>query len=444
MEMSITPGRSALKQVIWEEVRQETQAVNPELVQIIDDINPGSHLPLFKATYPYGGHIIKHGVLHLPNPSGELVPWNHSSIPNDTQNQLGHNIGAHPVALLLSKTIEIFFSFHNQTIPIHGLISPGTIFNTYRALNTTDMCDLSLWDVTAGARSILMLPPIAERTAHDKLCKKLNIHTPKPETLSSQWQTFKAIVNSSCCKTEWATQLLFFSDQWLKHLNDKRFIYLQRYLYVKAWEQSDHVRHQFIWHLIFSLIQQRRHIKFDPYITNTVEHLLMISIGATPGFAPATNDMAAPVSLLQNVYRDIYGLKKYQPVIFHLKHFNMNQFAQHAYYSLGYPTTIRFSPRTTKITTKLNDLICIKIIMQKYLEELRSGQYNIQKTPLSKLPEHVHYSYFHNSQNDHNIQPCQAILQKDDLLKSLVGKESVPKNSPFLQGLIGIASGPAT
>ncbi len=429
---------SGLEQLAWHQVRQEVHAVNPELATIIDDISPGDDLPLFKAIYPYGSNILKRGVLQLHNSFNELVPWDSPTISSFVQKSLGYNFGTNPVSLLLAKTVEIFFVFDNKTIPLYGLMPPGSVFSTWKVLSVAPSHGPAfLWNMTAGARSIVMLPPIAERAAHTKLCKQLRMNISKPETLLSQWQVFKEVINSDYSETHWSTEILLFGGQWFEHLLDDRFSHFQRYLYYKAWEGSNHFRHQFIWDLIFSLAQQQKHIKFDPYIINTVEHLLMISIGVMPGFGPAVNDNAAPVSKLQAVYREIYGLKKYAPIMFHLQQFDMNQADQHVYYSLGYPTTMRFSPRNTKITTRLNDLTSIKLAMQKYLQALSSSDYNIAHTQLSKLPQLVDYEYYHNTENNYNIKPCQDILNNDKILKTLVDDEGrLATNSPFLQGSI--------
>lgn len=430
-----------VEQLTWTEARDSVKAVNPDLTKIIDNISPDNSFPLFRASYAYGSKIINQGVLQLPSKSGSPISIHDSVVPKTIKKHLGYNFYTNPVSLMLNKSAEIFFILDKKTIPLYGLIPAGKVFSTWKVLNVSPSHGPAfLWDMTAGARSILMLPKISEQGGHTRICKAFNIKAGKPDSLLSQWHVFREIANSPYFETDWKMDILFFGKKWFDHLFDDRFIYLQRYLYHEAWEGSNYFRHQFIWNLIFSLIQQKRHIKFDPYIANTVEHLLAIGIGVMPGFISSTNEDAAPIQALQSAYRDIYRLRKYPPIMMHLHNLSAQSICETIYYSLEYPTTVRFSPRATAVTRKLNDLIYIKIALNKYLEELKSEDMNIGHTPLAQLPDQITYDYFHNADNHYNIKPCESILSSDRRFQQAVGQQDFPKNSPFLQGCISISN----
>lgn len=428
------------EKLAWEKARTSVAAVNPELARLIDVISPDHSFPLFKVSYPYGSKIIKSGVLQLPNKKGTFVSLHDLGISEQIKTHLGYNFGTNPVSLLLNKTVEIFFILGNKTIPLYGLIPPGEIFSTWKVLSIADSHSPAfLWDMTAGARSIFMLPKISENGGHTRIRKHYNVKSTKPAALLEQWFTFREIANSPHFKTSWQTEILFFGKKWFDRLLDKRFSAFRLYLYEKAWESSNYFRHQFIWNLIFSLIQERRHLKFDPYIANTVEHLLGIGLGVMPGFKLATNDIAAPIKKIMQAYREIYRLQKYEPLMFHPHRLCLKQ-QETVYYSLEYPTTTRFSPRSTSMANKLNDLIYIKIVLEKYLSELVNGGLNIHHTPLSKLPERVIYDYFHNKNNKEKIKLCEAVYRQDKTIRKVTRLDRFAVNSPFLQGCISITA----
>lgn len=427
-----------LEPLVWDKIRPRVLSVNPELTQIIDHIAPDHNFPFFKVNYPYGSHIVKQGIVHLPNRSGEWIPWNDATIPQLIQNELSYFANNNAAGLLLSKTAEIFFPLSNQPIPLCSLAPTGTFFGARHILDLPNYRDLAFaWNITAGARSLFMLPPVAKSAKHTKLCRALGIDISKPNTLSSQWSIFKTIASVAHDQTRWTTEVLFFGRQWFEHLLDDRFIHFRCYLYRQAWGNSYYF--QSPWEPIFSWIRKQQHIQYEPYIINTVEHLLMIGSGIMPGFGPAIDDSSAPITRLQYVYRHFYELEQYEPVIFQLQRFDMNKPNQCSYYSLGYPTVTRFFPRTAKITTKLNDLICIKLAMKKYLTELSKNSY-VRNTILATLSQRVYYHYFHNVDNHSGIESCDAILKYDTLLKNLMQNHPIPKNSPFLQGSICLLS----
>ena len=59
--------KRALSIVTWKDIRKEVLAVNKELGDIIDGIDPGDDYKFIKSEYLYGDIFIKNGEARLPS-----------------------------------------------------------------------------------------------------------------------------------------------------------------------------------------------------------------------------------------------------------------------------------------------------------------------------------------------------------------------------------------
>jgi hypothetical protein len=103
--------------------------------------------------------------------------------------------------------------------------------------------------------------------------------------------------------------------------------------------------------------------KPNPYLADTVAHLMSICSGEAPGFIPARDNTAAPIRALQRVFVEDYRLKKYPPVIMHPHHFSLEEKTP-VYYSFEIPTTMRFSPKSNNALTTMTETKGIKHITE--------------------------------------------------------------------------------
>ena len=126
--------------------------------------------------------------------------------------------------------------------------------------------------------------------------------------------------------------------------------------------------------------------------------MIGIGTGGMPAFVPAQDELAAPISALQNVFVQDYGLKKYAPIIMHLHHFNLDE-NRPVYYSLSQPTTAVFSPRSNKSTSNMSDLRHLKDIMDALIDEIACGHLGVEKTPFFKLAHTVNYDFHHTDED---------------------------------------------
>lgn len=434
--------RNSLQRLYWQDVRSRVEKVKPDLAKIIDEISPDKQHPLYIAKYTYGANILKRGDLYLPNQNGSLtqIKKHDSKIAED----LGYNLNSNPVSLILKNSVELFLQLPDRAIPFYGLIKEGTLFGAWRVVSIPiSHHPIFLWDMTAGARSIFMLPKITQEGAHNRLKKNLHIDAEKPKLLLDHWAVFKEIANNHKIEGPWSTEMIFFSKKWFEHHDDKHWLPFNYHMLEQGWIGSDYWRSEFIWDLVLSIIQKRLNLKPNPHIATTTKYLLAIAAGATPGFIPATDNTAAPIDLIQDTYMEEYGLKKYTPTVMHLGMFDMYRKLKPVYYSLQLPIALEFSQKSSDNSTIISDLYAVRSLMNKYLREIKHGKFNIETTPLFDLTEKVKFDYFHSDTSEYfQLQDNKNIAMEDGrfICKRFKENTKIPTTSSFLRGCVRVSN----
>lgn len=434
--------KPSIKKISWKEARLKVKSVNPELFAIIEKLDPSPDYGLYDLHLPYGCECVKKGKAYLPDADGKMVSFDAPSLDNKLKDDLSYNVGSNPVSLVLKNTFEIFMEMSHYTIPF-VLVPTGALFSTWVILDPVNNYQPPfLWDVCAGARSIFMLPRISVSPKFSRLKQEFNFESDLPVNLLEQGNIFKKIVNTSNFGENWNANLLYFGKKWFTHLHDEKWAQFSSFLHDCAWKGSGYWRNEFIWNLIFSMIQQLKHLRPNPYVADTVKHLLSMAIGAYPGFSPALDDQVAPIKRLQNIFRETYVLDEYPPIIMQPAYFSMKKESHPVYYSLQYPTTFCFSPRSRKRLNKIADLDDIRYILKKYMQVINSGKLNLAHTPLEKIAELVEYDFFHGNPDSHeHIVSSKKIFEEDPVFKKAFNNDlhlKFPYKSPFLMGCVRI------
>ncbi len=438
----------AVEELTWENIRSEINPLNPTLVNIIDELSPDPDYTLFKASYPFGSEILKYGKFYLPGENNELVLLNADNVDKHIYDSLSYNLETNPVTMVLNKSLELFVTVEDRIIP-YSLIPPGAIFGLWRILDYPNLdaisyTPVSLWDMTAGARLLFMLPKITEEAGHERLKRKYNFNLEKPKSLLDHWEIFRAIANNKPAEP-WNVELIYFPKKWFDKLKDKKWKDFRFYLLQSAWRGSQFWRNQFTWDLTFSRIHTARNIKPAPYISDIVKHLLAIGVGALPGFAPANNNDCAPISLLQKAYLEDYSLKEYAPIIMQPTHFSLTNSTCPVYYSMQFHTAIELAQKSSKRSSTLNELYAVNSLLKKYLEDINKNYLNIDSTPLQQLAEQIEFTFFHSSTiNDYQgIQDSNEIASQDKCFadsSQATEIKAVSKHSPFFNGCVRISN----
>ena len=436
---------ASLQEFTWRQIREEVWKVNPSFAEIVDNLDPSDKYTIHKARYPYGSEILKRALLYLPDANGGVVPITSNHIDPKIRQDLNYNSNSNPVTMVLKNSVELFFSLEGRTISLYDPLDAGKIFGTWRILNPSKAHQpIFIWNMTAGARSIFMLPKITETEKHYRLKKAFHLDVDAPKNLIDHWGVFKELVNHPEFPEPWSVEVIFFSRKWFEHLDDKAWINFNYYLLKAVWEGSEFWRNYFFWNILFSTIKEVRGLKPSPYIDDTVKYLFFIGIGAVTGFCPATNSEVAPIAGLQKVYIDFYNLKKYLPVIMRPNIFAIDsKKPKPVYYSLQFPNAVEFSPKTRDRSSFITDLYEIRSLLNKYLVEILSGQFNVEETPLYKMAKNVNFDYFHNNVQQYPGMKESALIPIEDP-NFFVGFDDknidlFPANSAFVKGCIRIS-----
>ncbi len=447
--MRKTDHLNSIEEMTWQNIRAEVLSLNPELTEIIDDLNPDDSLTLFKVRYPFGAKILKHGTLYLPNKLGQLVPITDSSILSHIKEKLGYNLFSNPATFVLKNVLELFVETKDRsatTIPLYGheAAAPGRLFGIQSILSGNPSYHPKfIWDMSAGARSLFMLPKISEVARHNKLKKLYSLQVDAPKNLLHHWQVFREIAASEAFLEPWHVELLYFSKKWFNRLNDPAWLRFSNYLYKLAWKGSTFWRNRLCWDLVFSLIHQSSHVRTSRYIDETVRHLLAMSTGAVCGFSPATDSTMAPIKGLQEVYLNEYNLKEYHPTIMQPSSFDLeSKNTSPIYYSLRFANAAEFSKPNERISL-ITEMSQIASLLKRYIHELLSGKFNLKTTLLDQAIRQVAFDFYHiNPENYSNIIESKYLVEHDNRFLQAIQNDFVgvfPEHSPFFKGCIKVS-----
>lgn len=437
---------TALQRLTWDQARPFWLESQPEFVALVDELAPSDEHCFYLATYPFGSELLQQGDFYLPAEEGGLIALNDHRLDSKLRQDLDYNLGSNPATFLLDNTLELFSPLSDRTLPLGGLISPGSIFGLSRVLTQTHLPNQPrfIWGMTAGARSLFMLPKVAEREKFKRLKRAFELTVDKPKALVDHWAVFREIANHKNFNQPWQAQMLFFSKAWFEHLDDKRWQSFAYFLYRYAWEQVDYWQNQFVWNLIFSIIQRETKLRSNLFVIDTVKCLFGIAAGAAAGFAPAINNSAGPIAGFQQAYQDIYGLKNYLPLIMAPAKFNLRaEKTDPVYYSLQFPTAIEFGPKSSKHSSLLTDLNDLRSTIETYLDALHSGHYHIEQTPLHLAIQQVKFDFFHTNVGlyDKIRETTSLPVEDPNLLTTLVDVEAeeFPAAAAFFKGCIRLS-----
>ncbi len=437
-------GAFNIQELTWEEAKESIRHVNSELFKTIELLNPGKKLTLVKAIYPFGAKIIEEAMLHLPHKSGRSIPIHSAAINDSLKKKLLYS--PIPLSLPLNKATEIFVKTEEQVVPLK-VISPGWFFGLFEV--TSLLCGLNInpiWSVSSGARSLFMLPKIADKAGYNQFKKELNISLNPPRSLSDHYEIFTLISNHPSHINDWQSEILFFTDSWFTQpCSDPKWATFYNYLFRESNIQTHYNRDD----IAFSLTWQKfvyaigaRGLRPRPYILDTVKHLVAIAAGLQPAFCPAdTSEIVAPIKLLQNVYIDIYGLKNYLPTIFHPHILMVGQEIRPVYYSLSYPVLQEGLPYLKVGSDIISSEREIKLLFETLYTAIKTGRVNLPN--IYNLLHKRQFEFFHNGPDIFNeIQPAKDMPLADPALlkdKTCYSEREFCATAPFLSGCIRIS-----
>lgn len=426
----------------WDQARPDIAAANSQFADVIDQLNLEKKHRILKVCYPYGQHILQQGQFLLPNSQGEFVTCNDPSLPIDVAAAFDY-IHTIPLAVVLRNSAEIFLSANDSITPFR-IINPGDIVSIWNVLESGDSCDRgNLWNIVAGGRSLFLLPKVSDSIAHKRIQKAYDITTPAPRTTEQQWGVFSRIAQRE--EAPWQFEVMFFTKEWLEERKQPSWQLFRYYLLQEIWNKTAYLRNQYYNDYIFSCMKDARGIKPDPFLADTVKHILTMAAGSVPGFAVANDEKLGPIRFFQQAYLDEYQLKDYAPIFLRPSTFNLSDSRAMVYYSLAFPTLLEFSAASRKLSTKLSDIRNVQYILQHLSKLLETNPYALDEHAVSPftLLQKIHYAFFHSDvEGENHIEPATKLVEKDPCIQAELARfpgRTFCENSAFLKGCIQIS-----
>jgi hypothetical protein len=400
-----------LEEVEWSNISDDIYKINPQLAQKCDYVNMHNKCPIFKVKYLYGLPIIKGGEFYLPTLDGKIISIKDEKVPASLRQSLAY---AHlPLACIINNSSEIFIEEEQRIIPLNFL-KTGQLFGLFELIDSLTQSPIlrqSIWNVSAGARSVFMLPSVSNAISNRRICKKLNIHNHVHEEVNNQqhWSIFRNIINSNNKKNIWHTTILVFTNKWFEHQNNIAYAEFYKYLVNQCWAQVQLLQgfseHDKLW-LLFTRAINKRNLKPRTYIIDTIKHLISIAQGIGMAFEPSIDDTNLPASLIQQVYIKDYNLRNYIPNIMQPAKLTKGN---KVYYSLSMPTVPNSSLHCNNPPSIIEDQRNIKYLLDIFMDIISN-----QKNRLNTDLENIKFEYFH-SNNDESYQiNASAMIPEDD------------------------------
>lgn len=443
-----------LKVVNWAEIDSEIKHALPHLHEIISALSPGNELRLVRARYPFGTKIFHRGTLYLPNGPNSSVPFDHRSLPSDVTELL--NYSCLPLGINLNKCVEAYKDLGTAIHPFVVLEPELTIGtweylagndNGYKSNATTSNISLS-----AGARSIFMLPKITDSTSHKRLKKTFAIKSYPPKSYYDHAQLFGDLINGKDQKNNWFCHVIYFTQDWYDKLfSDRQWSTLNSYIIQRSWLQSKAGRltplMDSIWFEFFqTVINSGR--KINIYLLDTVQRIFYIALGVLPAMKPnSTDNRLAPIESIQQIYIEDYKLKKYYPTVMTPSLFDIRSpDPKPVYYSLQCPTVISesfYNPYSV-----MDDLVELRELNRLFCKVLEKVDLVIDGVSVSALSKLIKAEYFHTeTYSTHEIMPTTAMVDGDPELIQFDGKPIQDRHfsdkSHFVKGCVRISKNTA-
>lgn len=408
----------------WAEIRGQIQLINPRLVQLIDEIDPSEPFDFIKVTYHFGQPIIKNGQFQLPVSSTKTVPITEKEVPVSIKQRLDYS--PVPIILILSKKAEVFYEGNERVMPTK-IQSKGSLFGLWEMFDPPPgELVQQLWNITAGARSLFMLPKISNQFLHKQLQHTYKIQAYAPNDMLHHHAIFTEIANAETVSAPWAMDVLIFSKSWQTSNFEKDFSRLQLHCFLlhEAWRQSANCRNNMSFDMAWESFSQavaKRNMKPKPLIVNTLKHLRAIREGFYPGYAPAIDDESGPIKLLMEAYSEIYKIT-HHPTIMEPTHLSKKN--RPVYYSMQYPTLIEYAPGVQGKNI---------IIDERELKILNDMLENSLNEPVSN------FTFFHpEADTSLNIKSAEELPQLNAQFMPDFS-QNFAASSPFLKGCVQVS-----
>lgn len=434
----------------WKKVRARVRKVNNDFFSLVDDLSP-DNIPLYLVYLPYGqkkGDTKSSFFLDQEDKEYRLDP---NTLPKEMKRELGYGSGSSPMGMVLEKKLEYYIDLPNLSITLPRIVrGPGSIFPLtamFTRSNKRSFAPNGVLSVMSGCRSTFMAPAISSKSNYSRMQHALNLKSPVPEELYSHFDIFKELSDREKPEDKWRSCILYFSEEFFKKIKeDPSWVKVKDYLMNKCINQFEPDHYRALMESIFSNLLIEKNLKPNPYIIDTAKHIMSTTSGVSPGFAPARDESFLPLKIIEKLFIEEYGMKKYFPALFHLEHFYYEESQWPIYYSLQYPATHNFSPKSRTASSVLVEMRELSMLLNVFMEYLSQPNSPCYGTIFESVAHSVNVTCIHNKiDRSKIITNSSSVLDLDSRFSSNAYYKSMPDqcfpaDGKFFRGCVAISS----
>lgn len=207
--------------VSWDEIKNKVRVVNPSIYQVLEELLSKSKIPFFLASYEFGAHFGIKNQAYLPSASGSLERIDSISTDDELFKHLGYGKNSLPLGMILDKFCEWHYFGEEERIFPDCVQGPGAIFNMQIVFDEDQTVDNNVLSVSSGALSSFLLPNIGCQRKHARIQKFFNVSHPPPKSPYEHYRIFKELLREKLTTTNWHSQILYFSEQFIEEVKKK-------------------------------------------------------------------------------------------------------------------------------------------------------------------------------------------------------------------------------
>ena len=433
----------------WKNIRNRVFNVNPTFTALIDELAV-DNLPIYLVYLPYGQLQGDTQTIFFPDVDGKIFSLHSADMPYVMQKELSYGLNSAPFGMVLEKNLEYYIDVPKLNLTLPRIVrGPGDLFPIsmiYRVNNTRNYSPTGILNASSGCRSVFMIPNIGSKSHYERLQYDFNLKSPLPENLYQHFAIFKEIINNSENQEPWQSCVIYFTEEWVNNIfNNLSWYKIKMYLVEQGLRYSHSEIDKHLLDFVYSYIQVSKNLKPNPYIVDTARHIINTAMGSVPGYAPASCEDFLPITTIEKAFIESYGMKKYFPTILHPQSFIYETSDHPIYYSMQYPATHSFSPKSRSATSMLVDMRELSTIMETFIEHLSGDSSYYRGTIYSDILKKLTLRYIHNYEDKHNlINSSTEIAQSDSRYNKNYHYDSISDqrfaaDGKFFRGCVSIS-----
>src|SRR5579872_2005741 len=159
-----------VEELTWKSARKYAIKGCQELYKILDEIDPSDQFTLLRVRYPFGSTIMHDDAVYITYNGNNSIPLSDPEVPQKLKDKLGYR--SIPFGMIIKNPAEVYRETNDRVFSVE-LSDPnkGMEVGIFEYFGLTPC-----YSVSAGARSLFMIPKISETRHHNKLMKQYDIN----------------------------------------------------------------------------------------------------------------------------------------------------------------------------------------------------------------------------------------------------------------------------